>query len=168
MFDLLEGGEEAGEQILMLRQGKNMAAEFALIFCTLAAQTAWSDDPLKLHFHKGLNLELQAELACRDEGKKLDKLLDLAIRFNNLIHSRTPGRSSKFHSASPLFVPEQEVMQMRHTRISPEERDCRYWQNLCLYCGQAGHVKVSCPTRPKQHTSSAVSQWFRTSKCLLN
>lgn len=62
MFDLPEGGDGAGEQILTLRQGKNMAAEFALTFCTLAAQTGWSDNPLKLHYRKGLNLELQAEL----------------------------------------------------------------------------------------------------------
>ncbi len=32
--------------------------------------------------------------------------------------------------------------------------------------GQAGHVKISCPTRPKQHASSAVSQSFNSSKCV--
>ncbi len=55
---------------------------------------------------------------------------------------------------------------MGHARISPEERDRRYRQNLCLYCSQAGHVKVSCPTRHKQHVSSAVSQSFNYSRCV--
>ncbi len=55
---------------------------------------------------------------------------------------------STFRSLSPPVVPEQEAMQVGHALISPEERDRWYHQNLCLYCGQAGHVKISCPTRP--------------------
>ncbi len=50
VFDLPEGEDGAGEQILTLKQGRNTAAEFALAFCTLAATTGWPDDPLKLHF----------------------------------------------------------------------------------------------------------------------
>ncbi len=83
-----------------------------------------------------------------------------------MIRSRRPSRGSTYHSPSPPVVPEQEAMQVGHARISPEERDRRYRQNLCLYCGQDGHVKVSCPTRPKQHASSAVSQSFHSSKCV--
>ncbi len=166
VFDLPEGGDAAGEQILTLKQGRNTAAEFALAFRTLAAQTGWPDDPLKLHFRRGLSSELQTELACRDEGKTLDQLIDLAIRIDNMIRSRRPSRGSTYHSPSPPVVPEQEAMQVGHARISHEERDRRYRQNLCLYCGQAGHVKVSCPTRPKQHASSAVSQSFHSSKCV--
>ncbi len=50
VFDLPEGGDGAGEQILTLKQGRNTAAEFTLAFHTLAAQTGWPVDPLKLHF----------------------------------------------------------------------------------------------------------------------
>ncbi len=57
VFDLPEGGDGAGEQILTLKKGRNTAAEFALAFCTLAAQTGWPDDPLKLHFRRGLSPE---------------------------------------------------------------------------------------------------------------
>ncbi len=35
-------------------KGRNTAAEFALTFRTLAAQTGWPDDPLKLHFLQGI------------------------------------------------------------------------------------------------------------------
>ncbi len=172
-FDLPEGGDWAGEQILTLKQGRNTAAEFALAFRTLAAQTGWPDDPLKLHFCWGLRPEFQTELVCRDEGKTLAQLIDLAIRINNMICSRRPSRGSTFRSLSSPVVPEQEAMQVGHACISPEERDRRYHQNLCLYCGQDGHVKISCPTRPKQHASSAVSRVshltpLNVSKCLLN
>ncbi len=71
-----------------------------------------------------------------------------------------------FPFTKPPVVPEQEVLQVGHARISPEKKDRRYHQNLCLYCGQTGHVKISCPTRPKQHASSAVSQSFNSSKCV--
>lgn len=37
-------------------------------FYTLAAQTKWVEDTLKLIFLRGLNPELQTKLACRDEG----------------------------------------------------------------------------------------------------
>ncbi len=98
--------------------------------------------------------------------KTLDQLIDLAICLDNMIRSRKPSRCSTFRSLSPPVMPEQEAMQVGHARISPEERDRRYRQNLCLYCGQAGHVKISSPTRPKQNASSAVSQSFNSSRCV--
>ncbi len=85
VFDHTERGDGAGEQILALKQGRNTAAEFALAFRTLDAQTRLPDDPLKLHFRRGLSPESQTELACRDEGKTLDQLIDLAIRIDNMI-----------------------------------------------------------------------------------
>ncbi len=132
---------ERGEQILTLKQGRNTAVQFTLAFRTLAAQTGWPDDPLKLHFRRGLNPELQTELACRDEGKTLDQLIDLSICIDNMIRSRRPSRGSTFRSLNPPVVPEQEAMQVGHAHISPEDRDRRYRQNLCLYCGQAGHFE---------------------------
>ena len=33
-------------------------------------------------------------------------------------------------------------MQLGHTRLSPEEKERRRRQNLCLYCGQPGHFLV--------------------------
>ncbi|KAL0183816.1 hypothetical protein M9458_019512, partial [Cirrhinus mrigala] len=164
VFDYPEGGEGAGEQILTLRQGKTTAAEFALTFRTLAAQTGWPDEPLKLYFRKGLNHELQAELACRDEGKSLDELINLAIRIDNLIRSRRPTKDIPLQLSTPASVPEHEAMQIAHTRLTAEEREQRQQLNLCLYCGKPGHMKASCPSRPSQRTSSAVSQYSASSQ----
>ncbi|MGL4600325.1 MAG: reverse transcriptase domain-containing protein, partial [Plesiomonas sp.] len=47
VFEHPEGGRDASDQLLTLRQGRNTAAEFALSFRTLAAQTTWVDDTLK-------------------------------------------------------------------------------------------------------------------------
>ncbi|MGL5565866.1 MAG: DUF4939 domain-containing protein, partial [Plesiomonas sp.] len=162
IFEHPEGGKEAGELLLELRQGKQTVAEYALTFCTLAAQTQWVDDTLKLLFRKGLNLELQSELACRDAGKDLSGFIELAIQVDNLICSRRPARgsvripmSSHAHATRPRS-PESESMQLGYTHLSEEERSRRRHHQLCLYCGLAGHMRVSCPTRPK-HQESAVS-----------
>ncbi|KAI2645859.1 hypothetical protein H4Q32_025186 [Labeo rohita] len=51
---------DAGEQIMALRQGRRTAADYALSFRTLAAQSGWNDGPLKLHYRKGLHPDLPA------------------------------------------------------------------------------------------------------------
>lgn len=83
VFEHPEGGKSAGDQLLSLREGRNTAAEYALEFGTLATQTVWVDDTLKLLFRKGLNVEVQSELGCRNEGSTLDLFIDLAIRIDN-------------------------------------------------------------------------------------
>ncbi len=46
VFDHAVDGKEVGEQLLALRQGSSTAADYALTFRTLAAQTGWANDPL--------------------------------------------------------------------------------------------------------------------------
>ncbi len=122
-----------------------MAAEYALLFRTLEAQTTWVEDTLKLLFRRGLNLELQSELVCRDEVKSLSEFIDLTMQIDNLIRSRCSTR------ATPRYMPETttiaEPMQLGFTHLTQEEREHRMQNQLCLYCGQAGHMKISCPVR---------------------
>lgn len=42
-------------------------------------------------------------------------------------------------------------MQLGFTNLTPEERERRMHQHLCLYCGQSGHRRLSCPVRPPSH-----------------
>lgn len=150
-----EGGKEAGEQLLVLCQGKSTAKEYAL--------TGWVDDPLKLLFQKGLNQELQSELACHDEGRNLDQFINLSVRIDNLIRSRCPTRDSSALAAVPSASSDPEPMQIGYMRLSPEEKERRIRQKLCLYCGQPVHLWASCPTRPAQSNPSAVSTHLHTS-----
>ncbi len=148
-------GRGAGEQLLALSQGRRTAAEYALSFRTLAAQTTWVEDTLKLLFRKGLKAELQSELACRDEGSTLSQFIELTIHLDNLIRSRRPVRSvprspSKSHEAV-------EPMQLGFTPLTPltpQERERRMQYQLCLYCGQAGHMRNTCPVRPSSDRRS--------------
>ncbi|KAI2646625.1 Transposon Tf2-6 polyprotein [Labeo rohita] len=157
VFDHSAYGEEAGEQLLALRQGRSTAADYALTFRTLAAQTGWSDDPLKLLYRKGLTSELQSELACRDEGKSLDEFIELSIRIDNLARSRRPPRSVTTPHLPTAATSEPEPMQVGFTHLTAEERERRIRQHLCLYCGQEGHLRAACPIRPSPRKTNAVS-----------
>lgn len=66
VFEHSKEGKGAGDRLLKLTQGRSTAAEYALTFRTLAAQTDWTHGALKVIFRRGLSHELQAELACRD------------------------------------------------------------------------------------------------------
>lgn len=66
VFDHSKEGKSAGERLLVLPQDKKTAAEYALTFRMLTTQTNWVEDTLKVLFRKGLNPNLQLELACRD------------------------------------------------------------------------------------------------------
>ncbi|XP_048063071.1 uncharacterized protein LOC125278191 [Megalobrama amblycephala] len=92
VFDHPSDGRGAGDQLMELTQGRQTAAEYALAFCTLAAQTKWVSDTLKTCFRRGLTHELQTDLACRDNGKSLDQFIELAIQVDNLIRSRRAGQ----------------------------------------------------------------------------
>jgi len=58
VFGIPEGSKDAGDQLLSVRQGRNMAAENALSFHKLSPQIVWVDDTLTLLFYKCLNLDM--------------------------------------------------------------------------------------------------------------
>ncbi len=131
VFEHSASGKEAGEELIALRQGNHTAAEYTLDFRTLAAQTGWDNEPLRLFYRKGLNSDLQSELACREEGKTLEEFMDLTIRLDNLMRSRRPRRG---FPALPVDQKssEPEPMQIGVTQLSAEERERRVRQHLCL------------------------------------
>ncbi|KAL0156943.1 hypothetical protein M9458_048189, partial [Cirrhinus mrigala] len=69
--------------------------------------------------------------------------------------ARKPGRSSTVVSlAAPSAEASPEPMQLGATKLTLEERERRLGGNLCLYCGLAGHIRATCPTRPPRPSSS--------------
>lgn len=53
--------------MLAAKQGKRQTAEYALEFHVLAAGSGWNEPVLKATFHRGLDLDVLMELACRDD-----------------------------------------------------------------------------------------------------
>ncbi len=165
VFEHSKGGKGAEDLLLELAQGRTSAAEYALDFRTLAAQTNWTDNSLKVIFRRGLSHDLQTELACRDEGKDFNQFVHLAIQIDNLMRSRRPGSRSATSSRnlplpryySHMTADSSEPMQINATRLTEEEKERRRSQRLCLYCGEAGHFRQNCPHRPINRDNAAVS-----------
>uniref|UniRef100_A0A3B3CH31 CCHC-type domain-containing protein n=1 Tax=Oryzias melastigma TaxID=30732 RepID=A0A3B3CH31_ORYME len=143
-------GKDPGDHLMELTQGRDTVASYSLKFRTLAARTDCTPDTLKRLFRRGLSGEMQRELACRDEGLGLEAFIQLAIRLDNLMRSRRP-RLSAPRSFSPHRSPlrpsqtsDPEPMHLGSTQLTPAERERRRRENLCLYCGQPGHLRKLC------------------------
>ncbi|KAK3547886.1 hypothetical protein QTP70_000343 [Hemibagrus guttatus] len=77
-----------------LRQGSEAAADYAIQFRTLAAQSGWNDAALWAVFRTGLNPALQTELACHMEATSLSQFVATAIRLDNLRLQHRVGTSA--------------------------------------------------------------------------
>lgn len=77
---IIKGGKDILIQILNITQGNHTAAEYAIEFRTLVAQSGWNDISLKAVFQRGLNTELQTELACKGENSSFSEFVTLAIK----------------------------------------------------------------------------------------
>ncbi|KAK3509790.1 hypothetical protein QTP70_011158, partial [Hemibagrus guttatus] len=78
VFEYPAGGKDISIQLMELRQGSDAAADYAIRFRTLAAQSGWNDVSLWAVFRAGLKPELQAELACRTEDTTLSQFVATA------------------------------------------------------------------------------------------
>ncbi|KAL0175452.1 hypothetical protein M9458_027782, partial [Cirrhinus mrigala] len=109
---------------------------------------------------------LQVELACRDEGLTLNHYIDLSIRIDNVMRSRKPTRPFTTPlQTQPSTASTPEPMQLGTTKLTIEERERRIRNNLCLYCGQAGHIRATCPTRPPRPSTSVSEIRSCLSRC---
>lgn len=162
--------KSARERLLALKQGRRHAAEYALEFHTLAAESGWNDSAVRVVYRNGLNEELLRELACRDEAAPLDTLIRMSIKLDNLLKERLPkfqGRHKLACDVSPPVFSQQgsqaahitslscEPMEINCARLTHEEQDRRYKEKLCFYCGSDQHQIRQFPRkcRGRSHTN---------------
>ncbi|GAA5865994.1 hypothetical protein JCM1840_003368 [Sporobolomyces johnsonii] len=152
----------------LLRQ-TGAASLYAAEFRRLALSLNWGDEALKYHFVNGLKEELKDELARLDPIDSLDTLIERVVILDNRAFMRrlqrnnrsyTPTLSSvpttrSFSSPSPATAPvvaPEDRMQIDANRrpvkrgpLSQAEKDYRRRNNLCSFCGAAGHFADGCP-----------------------
>ena len=69
-------------------------ADFAIEFCTLAAESGWNTEAMVTAFHQGLSNSIKDELASLELGVDLDSLIMLAIRIENRLREQVRQRFS--------------------------------------------------------------------------
>ncbi|KAK3571044.1 hypothetical protein QTP86_001291 [Hemibagrus guttatus] len=153
-FEHPAGGKDISVQLMEIRQGSESAADYAIRFRTLAAQSEWNDAALWAVFRAGLNPALQTELACHVEATSLSQFVATAIRLDNLRRQRRTG-APDMASARPrvrMDCPgrgerDPEPMQLGKSRLAEEERRPRGPPRRCYNCGSTGHLSPRCPER---------------------
>ncbi|KAK3528592.1 hypothetical protein QTP70_005003 [Hemibagrus guttatus] len=142
VFEHPAGSKDISVQLMAIRQGSDSAADYAIRFRTLAAQSEWNDAAPWAVFHAGLNPALQTELACHMEATSFSQFVATAIRLDNLWCQRRTG-ASDMASACPrvrMDCPgrgerDPEPMQLGRSRLTEEERRARGPPRRCYNCG---------------------------------
>ncbi|KAK3538314.1 hypothetical protein QTP70_035244, partial [Hemibagrus guttatus] len=167
VFEYPAGGKDISVQLMELRQGTDTAADYAIMFRTLAAQSGWNDASLWAVFHAGLNPELQTELACRAEATTLSQFVATAIRLDNLRRQHQAGASRagpvrhRSQTDYPSFREEApEPMQLGRSRLADPTHSQQGRMRLCYHCGASGHQSSRCLERVTPAKVGGSSQFF--------
>ncbi|XP_073727890.1 uncharacterized protein [Misgurnus anguillicaudatus] len=158
VFDRSVVGKEAARLLTELRQGERSVSDYAIEFRTLAAECRWNEEAQWDHFLHGLADRIQREIVTAELPTSLNGLVDLVIRVDARLSMAARRKSSTTsQQRSELFnlpsevstgvLSDLEPMQVGRARLSPEERNRRRSQGLCMYCGEPGHQCHRCPVK---------------------
>lgn len=149
--------------LLELRQRSTPASEHSATFRRLAVRTDFNERALLAIFRQSLSDRLKDALATRDMPNSLWDYVSMVIELDNRIREREgekrnhPVRPRQKFSApvrspyqarefpQPMDIDAAKVR--KFTPLSPEEKARRFQNNLCLYCGEAGHAAATCPNK---------------------
>ena len=150
---------QAEFEILELKQGKRSASVYISDFQRLSTELGWSGAALLGIFYKGLNNEIKSSLCNHDRPNTIEEFYDLVARIDNRHREykqeiRTERTGQNFQSsfiANNIRMADDKIddMVIGTTRgpLFIAERERRFRENLCLYCGEPGHVKLYCKKR---------------------
>lgn len=157
MFDDPHRAKTAVTKLTQLRQGRRSVVAYAAEFRRIIMDADFDNNAQVYWFRAGLADSILDELTHTSAETELDKfiaqciLIDTRLREREVERRRRPMVPSS--SRSPV-APSPDAMVLdstssneRHGPISSEERKRRIENDLCLYCGRAGHRKSTCPSK---------------------
>ena len=178
VFDHTSSTHDTARRLYHLRQGRRRVSDYSIQFRTLATESGWNQVALYEAFYAGLAENIKDQLIATELPPDLDALITLAIRVDQRLAERArercpgppplrpippppprhqPSGSSPSSTTLPVrfSMPleaessDPEPMQLGRAHLTPQEWQRRRVTGSCLYCGQLGHIRVSCPVRPK-------------------
>lgn len=166
----------AERKIQNLRQGSRSAAIYAAEFQQLTCDLDWNDKAFMTRFRYGLRDDVKNLLITMPKADTLEELISQAIICDNRLFElrqerrsgwRNDGAFATFSKGPENHSTDPEPMQIDAVRFKPltaEERKRRFEQNLCLYCGEAGHKAVDCRKKQKPQTTRLRSTSMQENK----
>ena len=150
----------AEHKLLKLRQGGKTASAYYSEFMTYAAVLSLDDATKIFFFRRGVNDDLSVALSYElNPPMEFAQFAQMCITLDNQARMRkttprwiAPSLSSPQAPPNPVAASNGDPMdlsQASHARgpLSAEEKKHRLENNLCSYCGGAGHYANSCPHR---------------------
>jgi hypothetical protein len=157
------------EAKLMRLVHRGPLADYISEFTAIAFDVQWHQRELIAHFKRGLDPKILSSLVGRSYST-LDELIALSTEFDHehaqiremekLRNSAPSRRQSKVDHVAPSSSPARapDAMDLDASRRGPlttSERDRRFRERLCLYCGHGDHMISACPTRPKRSLNAS-------------
>jgi len=149
------------------------ASDYTARFYQISSYLSWNDNALRDQYYTGLKPAVKDALAySNSDPATLKELSDLAIRLDNRLFERrieirkasdkheprTVSQTPRYTQSSTTSTTRTGPAPMDLDATKPskpfkpltlEERKRRMDNNLCLYCGEAGHRVPQCPQRNK-------------------
>lgn len=152
---------------------KGPASNYAARFLELCTYLTLTEETKMDYFKRGLKITVLQGLAFASPApENLDQLITQSIRIDNNLYAlelqkqkrtgvkpKTNGRQSNAspnsytppsnNNSSTATVP-MEVDAIKHQPLTAVKRERRKKNNLCLYCGNAGHKVADCAELAKK------------------
>lgn len=154
--------ERSGNELKNLRMGASLQ-DYVIKFRELQAMADCNDAMLQICFRDGLSKELRRLLVSIHQHPNVESLISHAFAFDVALEAeRLAERRGQWsqgapqppvrpyradNRAAPGVVPQPGAVRPRGP-LSQEERTRRRLANLCLFCGDGGHVVSNCPIAP--------------------
>lgn len=133
----------------------------------------WNDSVKKYWFRQGLREEVKDILVGRDMPETFTEYVTLCIKLDNSWNARQQEKVNinksrrsvltpqipKSYSPRPLassLGPAPMELDGNRKRLSPQERQRRIQEGLCLYCGGVGHFARNCSNRVSSYKAQTL------------
>ncbi|KAH7278834.1 hypothetical protein KP509_38G058100 [Ceratopteris richardii] len=143
----------AETKLQKLRQGNRPASTYASEFRQLICDLTWHEDYFISQFRWGLRDDVKDLLLTMPEVKTLNEYINQVVQCDNRLFERKQEkqveerpRQWKPFQPTPRDESMPEPMQIDVTRfqpLTPQEKQRRRDNKLCLYCGNPGHIAVN-------------------------
>ena len=132
-------------------------SSYAAEFHCLSKMMNWNDAALIDKFLDGLSHQTHKGLIGQNIPNTLVDLIDQATQINELsqaysqisskyTHNNYYNNHNRNQNSNSMDVDSTNTCR---TPITDNKRTCRLRERLCLYCGEANHIKRYCPNAPK-------------------